>query len=331
MNDWTTFANLFASFNTPFLSAINQLAANLSSAVAVPGTLLATFYIAFGAYQDLYSDLSGNPVLNLVRRCARVTLILSCLVSATYVGTVSNVLLNTLPTDLAQAVTGGPAAGAAAFDTLLGQVWVSTDQVWNNLSAFNTKSLVLGGFGVLYLVVSLPAIAIAFGMWLLTQVGVGLLVAIGPLAIACLIMPQTARFFNGWLASIVTGIIAQLMIVTVAAVLLATLKNILGQILAADAATGIAANDLGGQIHHLVNAMAMCLVAAIVTLSIIPIARAIGGGATTEATSVMRWATGAMGSAASAAASAVPAAAAAAARGAGDAGMRAIKIAGKAL
>jgi hypothetical protein len=124
------------------------------------------------------------------------------------------------------------------------------------------------------------------------------------------------------------------MIVTVAAVLLATLKNILGQILAADAATGIAANDLGGQIHHLVNAMAMCLVAAIVTLSIIPIARAIGGGAAAETSGVVRWASGAIGSAASAAgsaASSVPAAAAAAAKGAGDAGMRAIKIAGKAL
>jgi type IV secretion system protein VirB6 len=334
VNNWTTFADLFANFNAPFLTAVNQLSGNLSSAVAVPATLLATFYIAFGAYQDLYSDLSGNPVLNLVRRCLRVALILSCLVSATYVGTVSNVLLNTLPTDLAQAVTGGPAAGAAAFDTLIGQAWGATEQVYKNLSAFNAKSIVLGIFASLYLVLAAPAIVVAFAVWLITQVGLGLLVAIGPLAIACLIMPQTARFFNGWLASVMTGIVAQLMIVTIAAVLVAVVKNTLTQILTADAAAGVSADSLGGQVHHLVNALVMFLLAAIMSVSVIPIARAIGGGAAAETSGVVRWASGAIGSAAGAAgsaASAVPAAAAAAARGAGDAGMRAIKIAGKAL
>jgi len=338
MNDWHVFTWIYQSFWQPFLAAVNAMAGNLSGAVILPATAGATIYIAAMAYQDLYGG-GANPILDLARRCVRIGLILACLTTGTYVGTISNLVLTTVPNELAQAVTGAAAVGATAFDKLGGQVWGSCAQVWNNLSVFDVKSIVLGIFAGLYLIYSATWIAIAFAIWLITQIGLGLVIAIGPLAIACLLTPQTARFFNGWLASVVTFIVAELMIVTLTAVLVTTVNNTLAQILTANAATGANANDLGAEIHQLVNAGLMFTIAGFNSLAIVPIARAIGGGAAAEIAPVTRWAHGQVASATKAA----PAAAASAASATGSvikeaghglgqtaAGMRSLTVAGKA-
>lgn len=330
MNAWHVFAWVYQSFNAPFLAVVNAQAANLSATVMLPATLLATFYIAFGAYQDLYTGLSGNPVMDLVRRCMRVALILACLVSATYVAVVSNMLLTELPNGLAAAVTGGTAVGAAAFDKMANQAWAATVEIWKNLSVWNVKSLILGGYSCLFLGFAGFSICLAFSLWLITQVGLGLLVVVGPLAIACLIMPQTAKFFNGWLASVVTGIVAQVMIVTTVSVLLTTVTTTLTQILQNAVPGATTADDIGTEIHQLSNAGFMFIISGIVCLSLVPIARAIGGGAATEIGGVTRWATGMVSGGASHVAGAAAGAVGSAAKSAGSAMMRSITPAGKA-
>ena len=333
MNGWNLFTWFFQSFDVPFLVAVNTLSANLSSSLIPLTTVLATIYIALTAYGDLYlGNGGGNPVLDLVRRCARVVLVLACLDAANYTGTISNLLLTDLPNGLAQAVTGAATVGAGSFDSLGGQAWATCVQIWNNLS-ISPKSIVLGLYAGLYLLDAGLAIAISFTIWLVTQVGLGLVVAIGPLAIACLIMPQTVRFFNGWLACVVTGIVAQLLIVVTISILVTTINITLGQIVGQNAATGANANDIGAQIHQLTNAGLMFTISGIVCLSIMPIARAIGGGAATELNGITRWAAGGIGSGTSAAAHPVATAQAAQAglSKAGDAGMRSIKAVGRAL
>nr|WP_294556508.1 type IV secretion system protein [uncultured Rhodopila sp.] len=292
MNDWMIFTNLYQSFNAPFLAAVNTQSTQLATAVAGPAMLAATVYLAVTASLDLMSGGSGNPVLDIVRRCARLALILAALGAGTYVGVVNNLLLTTLPAGLAAAVAGGIAVGGAAFDHLAGQAWASVVQVWNNFSWDSPKTYVPIIFASLYLIDAIIAISLCFALWVITQVGLGMTVAIGPLALACLINPQTARFFNGWLSTVVSFIIAQVMFVTIFSVLIATVNNTLAQILTGNAATGVNGNDIGGQIHQLVNAGLMFTVAAIVALSAIPIARAIGGGAAAELAPVTRWATG---------------------------------------
>lgn len=294
MNDWTIFNTLFTSFNAPFMLAINTQSMQLTQAVAIPATLAVTIYIAVIFTMDMYTGSPGNPILDLARRAGRCALILSCLGVGVYINTISNLLLVTFPNELSQAVTGSAAVGANAFDHLSGQVWVSVVQVWNNITLSSPKTWFPAVYACLYLAYSIAAVGFCFSIWLITQVGLGLTVAVGPLFVACLINPQTARFFNGWLSTIVTFIIAQVMIVTIISVLTTTVNNTLRQIVEANAATGASANDVGGQIHHLVNAGLMFTVAGILCLSIVPIARSIGGGAAAEIGGVSRWASSAL-------------------------------------
>jgi hypothetical protein len=117
-------------------------------------------------------------------------------------------------------------------------------------------------------------------------------------------------------------------------VLLTTITTTLVQIVADNAATGANANDIGGEIHKLANAGLMFTVAAIAAISMVPIARAIGGGAATEISGVTRWATSMMAAPASALGSAAVSGAKAGGAAIGQAsaaGMRSLKAAGKAL
>jgi type IV secretion system protein VirB6 len=334
MNPWHIFAPLYQSFNTPFLAAVNGLATNLIGELGVLATAAATIYIAVTFSLDLFGGGGGNPVLDLVRRCGRVALILSALTVANYTGTIVNLLMTTLPASLAAAVTGGTPVGAGAFDVLGGQMWAAVSQVFNNVSIIEPKSMVLAIFAGLYAGYSTVAIALCFSLWMITQVGLGLVVVVGPLAIVCLIIPQTVRYFNGWLSCIVSFIVSQLMIVVVISLLLATVNSTLAQILAGNGAGGANANDLGNQVHQILNAGLMFTVAAILSLSVVPIARAIGGGAAAELSPVSRWANSKIG----AGHAAVGGAAVSGARAAGSAfssnaaaGLRSIKPVGKAI
>jgi type IV secretory pathway VirB6-like protein len=150
-------------------------------------------------------------------------------------------------------------------------------------------------------------------------------------------MPQTARFFHGWLSSIVTALVAQVMIVATVAVMVVTIKSTLGQVLTANAATGKNANDVIGQILSMLGAGMAFGLLTLVCLNINRFASAIGGGAAAEISGAARWATGTAASGAGAAVSAAahPVATAQAAQAglskAGDAGMRSIKAVGRAL
>ncbi|MGD0108675.1 MAG: type IV secretion system protein, partial [Rhodopila sp.] len=247
----------------------------MSDAVQGPATAGATLYILWTGYKALYLGDSGNPILDLVRACMRVVLVMGCLSVATYTGTFTQLLLTTLPTELAQAVTGAGTVGAGAFDTLATAAFTSTVQNLNNLPV-SLKSIPLGFFDILYLLGAGVAIVIAFALWLIVQVGIGLLVAVGPLAIACLITPQTARFFHGWLSSIVTALVAQVMIVATVAVMVVTIKSTLGQVLTVNAATGKNANDVIGQILSMLGAGMAFGLLTLVCLNINRFASAIG-------------------------------------------------------
>ena len=333
MNDWAIFTNLYQSFNAPFLATINAQSTQLAREVMPVAMLAATIYIGVIFSMDLLSGGGGNPILDLVRRAGRTALILSCLGAGVLVGTINNLLLVTLPAGLTAAVGGGLPVGAAIFDHLAGQVWTTCAQVWNNMSFTAPKTWMPGVFACLYLIDGILAVSLCATLWIITQVGLGVTVAVGPLAIACLLNPQTARFFNGWLSTVITFIVAQVMFVTIFSILIVTVNTTLAHILATNAAGVADGDDIGGQIHQMVNAGLMFTVAAITALSAIPIARAIGGGAGPELYAATRWATSKMGMATGATGgtvAAAPANARAALGPSSAAGMRNITPAGRA-
>jgi len=334
MNPWHIFAWLYTSFNGPFMASVNNIAATVAGEAELPAIPLAAIYIATSFLTDQLTGGSGNPILDLVRRCGRVALIMGCLTSANYTGVISNYLLVTLPNELGTAIVGtGATTGAAAFDALFGSVLAAGAQMLASIASLDIGGyVVLGLATILCDLLCIAGIGIAFVLWIVTQVSLGLLVAIGPLALLCLILPQTSRFFSGWLGNVVTAIAAQIMYVTLITILIATVQDSLHQVLAMNAATGANANKIGNQLHLLLGVGAMYLIAGFLALAIVPLARGIGGGAAAETATIARWAHGQIASVAKAAGGAATggsSAPAGLAKG-GAAGMRSISPVGKA-
>ena len=332
-NQFHVFAFLFTSFITPFMATINVVATNFADAVQLPAMLLATLYLCLKGYQALLSGESGNPILDLVRACVRISIVLSCLSVAVYTGEIAGLLLNTLPTELSQAITGNAAVGAGSFDNLAAETVLSSLQNIKNLpTAF--LSIVYGAFDVVYACASLLAIAVAFGLWLITQVYIGLLVAIGPLAIACVMLPYTSRYFHGWVSAIATSIVQQILIVTTVTILVATINTVLGPVLNANAATGANANDPVTQMTNLLEALVTFIILIYISYGTNRLAAIIGGGAAAEINAASQWAMGHIGTAASAAHGAATGGSSSAPAGltkGGAAGMRSITPVGKAI
>jgi len=237
---------------------------------------------------------------------------------------------------LTTAIAGnGAPVAAAAFDTLAGSVWAAGAQMLGSISAFDVGDYVVMGLGVILCDgLCLIGLGIAFTLWIVTAVSLGLLVAIGPLALLCLILPQTSRFFSGWLSGIVTAIVAQFLYTALIALLIATVQTLLVHILATNGSTGANANKVADQLHLLFGAGGIFLIAGFVSLAIVPLARLIGGGAAAETAAISRWAHGQLGAGARAAGGAVAGAAAAVTLGLsknGAAGMRSITPVGKAV
>src|SRR5271157_198820 len=162
MDSWHIFAWIYQGFWQPFLAAINDMAGQLAGAVMLPATAGATIYLGATAYQDLYGG-GANPILDLARRAVRIGLILACLGAGFYVGTISNLLLNTLPNELAAAIVGNAnAVGAAAFDKLLGQSWEGCSQALKNISLFDPATIVIGLFIGLHELIACIGIGICF-------------------------------------------------------------------------------------------------------------------------------------------------------------------------
>jgi len=120
--------------------------------------------------------------------------------------------------------------------------------------------------GAVYIVGALAA-ALGFGVVMVAKVALALLVALGPIFVACALFDASRRFFFGWLSQAVNYVVLFDLIITVFQMILSLVADRWGAI---DGQDPMAAGLLF---------MALCLLAAIFFLQTPAIAAGIAGGA----------------------------------------------------
>jgi len=238
-----------------------------SSVIAeVSGPLRAALvlYVLLYGFAILRGSIA-EPVMDFAVRSLKLAIVYMLATTTAYSSWVTEPLFHVLPDTLTRAISGsGTPDVGAAFDQFFNRAAYLADKIAREASAIDFGPWILAA--VVYVIGALAA-ALGFGVVLVAKVALALLVALGPIFIACALFEATRRFFFGWLAQAVNYLVLFALIITVFQLILSLVGDQWGQIDGGDPMAG-------GLLF-----IALCLLGSIFFLQTPAIAAGIAGGA----------------------------------------------------
>jgi type IV secretion system protein VirB6 len=207
----------------------------------------------------------AEPVMDFAVRSLKLALIVMLATTAAYSTYVTTPLFHTLPDSLTQAISGSstPDVGTA-FDQFFSRANYLGAKIGKTATPVDLLPLLIAGA---VFVVGALAAALGFGVVLLAKVALALIIALGPIFVACALFDASRRFFFGWLSQAVNYVVLFALVITILQLILAMVAARWSDIDSQDPTTG-------GLIF-----VAVSLLAAIFFLQVPAIAAGIAGGA----------------------------------------------------
>jgi len=243
---------------------LNQSASSVIAAVSGPLRVALVLYVLLYGFAILRGAIS-EPFMDFVVRSLKLAFVYMLATTVAYSTYVTTPLFHTLPDTIAQAISGAgvPDIGAA-FDQFFSRAAYMAQKIGNTGSPVDFAPWILAA--VVYVIGALAA-ALGFGVVLIAKVALALLVALGPIFVACALFDATRRFFFGWLSQAVNYVVLFALIVTVFQLILSLVAQQWGSIDGQDPMAG-------GLLF-----VALCVLGSIFFLQTPAIAAGIAGGA----------------------------------------------------
>lgn len=243
---------------------LNERASSVMAEVSGPLRAALVLYVLLYGFAILRGAIQ-EPFMDFVVRSIKLAFIYMLATTVAYSTYVTQPLFHVLPDTLTQAISGSsvPDVGSA-FDNFFNRAAYLAEKITKEASPVDFGPWILGA--VVYIVGALAA-AIGFGVVLIAKVALALLIAIGPIFIACALFDATRRFFFGWLSQAVNYLVLFALIITVFQLILSLVAQQWGSIDGSDPMAG-------GLLF-----VALCLLGSIFFLQTPAIAAGIAGGA----------------------------------------------------
>lgn len=275
-NNWTFFQDL-----TTQLLALVQAAGTAieNSTDGYVNTLIMislTAWIAFRGVCAAYGKITLGTLMHDIVRGAVIVFLLQIANYDQYVGNVATAIplevgnaLSAAGMNNANVVTG------AAFDNVFSVAVKAGLLTWDHIPRFSFSSIPLW-FGVMaYIVVAIFAIGIAYLVYMASLIMMILLIKTGPLFVFLFAFEVTTKFGAGWVAALVTTILAQIFTMAILVFFVGTEQATIVKITA----------NLGGGTDNFINDIVTLLEAAFLLFMIGNLVRhspglasTIGGG-----------------------------------------------------
>src|SRR5258707_8375190 len=226
-------------------------------AALVLSVLLYGFAILRGAISE--------PIIDFAVRSLKLALIYMLATTVAYSSWVTTPLFHTLPDALTAAISGAASPDpGVAFDQFFARAAYLGEKIGQTATPTNLAPILESA--AVYVIGALAA-ALGFGVVIIAKVTLALLVALGPIFIACALFDASRRFFFGWLSQAVNYLVLMALIITVFQMILSLVGDQWGQIDGQDPMAG-------GLIF-----IALCILGAIFFLQTPAIAAGVAGGA----------------------------------------------------
>lgn len=243
------------------------LNARLSDMLAqVRGPLAAALvlYIVLYGFAILRGSVS-EPIVDFAIRSIKLIFIWAIATTAAYSTYVTDPLFHALPNALARGLSGAEVVNVgSSFDEFFSYAGELADKVNREANPLDLGPVVVAG---VVIVVGALAAGLGFGVIMVAKVALALLVALGPIFIACALFQATRRFFFGWLAQGVNYLVLFAVVITISQMILGLVRDQWGRI------------DGGDPVAGGLLFIALCILGAIFFLQTPAIAAGIAGGA----------------------------------------------------
>ncbi len=221
---------MFSKLFNEIDKATNTYVMDISSKAIVTITPIVSIGLTLGFIVYGWLVIRGaidTPLTELVNRCFRVSVITSiALTAGLYQQDIKNLIMET-PDDLVKALVKNSQRKdqlAKLIDTVAEKGFECASKAFEEAAFLDADGLLYGLFGILILLATSFLTAVGGAFILLANVAITLLVGLGPFFIIALLWQPTYRFFEQW--------IAQILSYTILIFLLATMSSLLMNIFA---------------------------------------------------------------------------------------------------
>jgi len=278
--DIRVFGPAYGFIDGKLVAFLDAGASRVISEVSGPLRAALVLYVLLYGFAILRGAIA-EPVMDFAVRSLKLALVYFLATTSAYGDWVTQPLFHTLPDTLARAIAGGASGDAGtAFDRFLNQAAYLGDKIAKDANALDPGPWLVSAA---VMVIGALAAALGFGIVMLAKVALALLVALGPIFIACALFEATRRYFFGWLSQAVNYLVLFALIIAMFQLVLALVGERWGDIDGHDPMTG-------GLLF-----IALCLLGAIFFLQVPAIAAGIAGGASIGLADFRNAATGGRG------------------------------------
>lgn len=254
---------------------------NVINAVRGPLLLALTLYIVLYGYAIFRGSIS-EPVMDGVVRLVKLCFIFTVATTVAYNDYVTQPLFTDLPNWLAGAISGGSVTSVgSSFDKFLARGFDLATTITDTATIVDPSPYITAAIVIIATVI---VTGLGFGIVMIAKVALALLVALGPIFIACLVFEASRQFFFGWLKQGVNYLLLFALIITIFELILALVEGQWGSI------NGQADPEMGGILFT-----ALCILGGIFFLQTPNIAAGIAGGAAAGVGDFANAARGALG------------------------------------
>lgn len=222
MAGYTTFADIEDTFTAPLDSFISSGSSNIASAVAGPLTVAVTLYIMITGIMMMLGKLDA-PIREICLRVIKIGIILALVKeSGTYQQFVTGIFFETLPNEITSALSTGSPISGSSLDGLLTKIQLTAVTIMSK-AGWDYTIITYGMAALLLIVIALIALAVSFVVTLYAKVALSLVLALGPIFIACALFDATRRMTEAWFAQVLNFSVLQVLVVALGSLLVSVL------------------------------------------------------------------------------------------------------------
>ena len=275
----TIFNDFLKEFEQPITTFVSDSVSKLAGQVNTPLRTAVTLYVVLYGFAIMRGAVR-EPIMDFAWRAIRiVTVVLLATNAGQYQSYVTGLFFESLPKEIGNAIAGAglDTSSGTPFDKLLSKGIEVAQKIYDQAGLSDIAPALVAGILMVFVAVSG---FLQFAILLYAKIGLGVVLALGPLFIALALFEATRPFAEAWTRQVANFVILHVLVVALVGLMLTTVNGFIDRYGTQAAGTG----------QLLVGAVAISAVlglAAYIALQLPEIAGALAGGGASLASRVI--------------------------------------------
>ncbi len=218
------FDSFLHQFEQPITTFVSSSVSNLASWVDGPLRVAVMLYVILYGFAVMRGAIS-EPIMEFAWRAMRiVVVVLLATNSATFQQYVSGLFFDSLPKEIGNALAGSGlnTNSGAPFDQLLSKGIDVANKIYDQAGLTNIAPALIAA--ILLVFVACGAF-LQFAILLYAKIGLGVVIALGPVFIALALFEATRPFAEAWLRQVANFVILLVLVVALVGLMLTTISG----------------------------------------------------------------------------------------------------------